>query len=115
MHGAQCTSGEHASKFKNPWNQEDFSVVELHYPSKTPTERFELKWPKNEKDDYKPMEDIIETCKHIALHYFPDELSARCTSEEHGFGRMFNKSWQRQNVEEFVGIVVPPARYAAFS
>ena len=105
LQGADATSGEHAGKFKNPWNQEDCSTVELQYPSNSPPECFELKWPKNEKDDYKPMEDVIETMKQISLFYFPDELSEKYTNEESGFGRRFNRAWQRQSVPDFVEIV----------
>ena len=105
LEGADATSGEYASKFKSPWNEEDFSTVTLQYPSKCAPERFELKWPKNEKDDYKPMEDIIETIKQISESYFSDEQSDKYSNEETGFGRRFNRAWQRQSIPEFISIV----------
>lgn len=105
LHGADCTSGEQAGKFKNPWEQPSFETVELQYPSNSERERFELKWPKNEKDDYKPMEDIIETVKQIVQFYFPDELRKKYTDEESGFGRRFNRAWKRQSISEFKSIV----------
>lgn len=105
LEGRDATSGEHAGKFKGPWNQDDFSTVELQYPSNTARERFELKWPKNEKDDYKPMEDIIETIKHICSFYLPEELSEKYCSEDGGFARRFNRAWQRQSIPEFVSLV----------
>ena len=105
LHGADCTSSDNASKFKNPWELPIFQTVELQYPSNTQRELFELKWPKNEKDDYKPMEDIIETIKHIAKFYFPDELSEKWTNEATGFGRRFNRAWIRKDISEFKSIV----------
>ena len=104
LHGADATSGDYVAKFKNPWSQSDFFEVELKYPSRSQRERFELKWPKNEKDDYQPMSDIIETVDHIAQFYFPDDLNEKYTSEENGFRRQFNRAWQRQSIPEFISI-----------
>lgn len=105
LHGADCTSGDQIAKFKNPWEQESSETVELQYPSNSERERFELKWPKNEKDDYKPMEDIIETIKQVAQFYFPDDLSEEHTDDGTGFGRRFNRAWKRQSIQEFKSIV----------
>lgn len=104
IHGASATSGEHTPKFKNPWGEEDFETCKLQYPSKGQKERFQLKWPKNETDDYKPMEDIIETVDTICRYYFPEDLSQKHTSEETGYRRQYNRAWQRESVEEFIQI-----------
>ncbi|KAF2161302.1 hypothetical protein M409DRAFT_69900 [Zasmidium cellare ATCC 36951] len=106
IHGADATSGPNASKFKNPFEDEVFECVELQYPSKGHKERFELKWPKYvSKDDYKPMEDIIETIKTICTWYFPEELVATGLSEETGYDRRFHRAWQRESVDDFIEIV----------
>lgn len=105
MHGADCTSGVYESKFKIPWEQEEFETAEVQYPTASRRERFELKWPKNEADDYKPMEDIIQTIMQIATHYFTEELRVKYMNEENGFERRFNRAWKRQSISEFKSVV----------
>jgi [histone H3]-lysine79 N-trimethyltransferase len=113
LQGADATSGEQKDKFKNPWGQEDFATVELQYPSNTRREKFELKWPKNEKDDYKPMEDIIETVKEICALYLPHELSEKYGGRERyesqqktsSFAWRFSRAWSHQNIPEFISVV----------
>jgi H3 lysine-79-specific histone-lysine N-methyltransferase len=105
LHGADATSGENAAKFNNAFYAEDFATVELQYPSNSPRERFELKWPKNESDDYKPMTDIIETIKMITSFYFPDDLREKYMSDETGWGRQFNRAWNHSNIPEFTAVV----------
>jgi len=105
IQGADATSGIYSSKFKNPWGDEDFRCVKLKYPSRSTKEKFELKWPKNENDDYKPMEDITETIKTIVQHYFPDELRMKYLDDDTGFERRFTKAWVVQDVDEFADIV----------
>ena len=105
IHGAEATSGEYASLFKPPWDAELFRTVELQYPSRCARERFEIKWPRQEKDDYKPMEDIIQTIHYIAKYYFPPELSRKYTDDSTGLERRFNRAYKRESIDEFVGIV----------
>lgn len=105
VHGARATSGEYARKYKHPWNDPDFRSCELRYPNKSQTEAFELKWPKNEREDYKPMEDIIETIATICENYFPAELREKYCGEETGYRRRFNRAWLHEDVDEFVDIV----------
>ena len=105
LNGSDATSGEHASKFDNPFSENDFETVELQYPSNSPRERFELKWPKNQKDDYQPMTDIIETIKTVTSFYFPDELREKYLNEETGWTRQFNRAWQRESIPEILDIV----------
>lgn len=105
IHGADATSGEYGPKFKNPWGDDSFKNGRLQYPSKSQPERFELKWPKNEAEDYKPMEDIIESIYMICKYYYPDDLSAQGLSEETGYKRRFNRAWLHESPEEFLEIV----------
>ena len=105
LNGADATSGEYATKFNNAFYQEEFATLKLQYPTNSPRERFELKWPKNENEDYKPMTDITETVKTITSFYFPEELREKYLNEETGWERRFNRAWQRQDVHEFVSIV----------
>ncbi|KAI6881162.1 DOT1-domain-containing protein [Hortaea werneckii] len=105
IHGADATSGPYAQKFTNPWEQDDFSVVELQYPSKSKRERFELKWPKNDSDDYKPMEDILATIDTICTYYLPEEMGKKYTDDLTGFGRRFRLAFTKQSVEEWISIV----------
>ncbi|CAK3807771.1 Histone-lysine N-methyltransferase, H3 lysine-79 specific [Lecanosticta acicola] len=105
IHGADATSGVHSHKFKNPWTNETFGTTELQYPSRSQKERFELKWPKNESEDYKPMTDIIETVKTICLFYFPEELSNKYLDDDTGFGRRFNRAWHAKSTEEIIEVV----------
>ncbi|TKA23531.1 hypothetical protein B0A50_07109 [Salinomyces thailandicus] len=105
IHGADATSGPYAHKFQNPWDQEDFSVVELQYPSKSQKERFELKWPKNDSDDYKPMEDILATIETISAYYLPKELSEKAMDELTGFARRCRLAFTKQSIPEWTSIV----------
>lgn len=105
VHGADATSAEHAVKFKAPWDQDEAFTVELQYPTNSKRERFELKWPKNEKDDYRPMEDITETIETICTYYFPPDLRDKYNSEDKGFGRRFKRAFKRQSQEDFRDVV----------
>lgn len=105
VHGADATSAEHAAKFKAPWGQNDALTVELQYPTNSKRERFELKWPKNEKDDYRPMEDITETIDTICKNYFPPDLCEKYNSEGKGFGRRFKRAFKKESQEELCDIV----------
>ena len=107
IHASELTSGDQASKFVNPWDGQQTIVVRLKYPSRSNSERFELKWPKGETDDYKPMEDLKETVQQICTHYLSDEDMKRMCDDENkdSFERRFNRAWQRQSVEEYVETV----------
>jgi H3 lysine-79-specific histone-lysine N-methyltransferase len=112
LQGADATSGEQEAKFKNPWGQEDFSTVLLQYPSNTKQEKFELKWPKNEKDDYKPMEDIKETILEICAFYLPQPLRERYIGRDslssqavESFEHRIKRAWNHQSIPEFIGVV----------
>lgn len=106
VHGADLTSGDEARYFRNPWDMDSFETIELQYPSKSQLERFELRWPKkNTDDDYRPMEDVIETVKAISDFYLPDEQRSKALSEETGYERRFNRAFQRQSIPEFVSVI----------
>ncbi|PPJ55036.1 hypothetical protein CBER1_01462 [Cercospora berteroae] len=106
IHGADATSGRYAGNFKNPWGEDDFATCRLQYPSRGQREKFQLKWPRTDKkEDYKPMEDIIESIETVCQHYLPAELSAKYTNPETGYRRRFNLAWQKEDVAEFVDIV----------
>lgn len=107
IHAAELTSGDQESKFVRPWDGQETKVVRLQYPSRKETERFELKWPKGESDDYKPMEDLKETVKQICKHYLPDDAADRENDADNidSFERRFNRAWQRKDVDEYVKTV----------
>lgn len=105
VHGADATSAEHETKFRAPWNQDYALAVELQYPTNSKRERFELKWPKNEKDDYQPMADITETIDTMCRYYFPSEMCEKYNNEEKGFGRRFKRAFKRESQEELRDIV----------
>lgn len=106
VHGADATSGRYAENFKNPWGEEEFESCKLQYPSRGQREKFQLKWPKTEKkEDYRPMEDIIETVDTVCQNYLPEDMAAQYTNPETGFRRRFNLAWQKEDAVEFVEIV----------
>ena len=105
IHSADATSKEYAAKFQTPWDQDYSTSVQLQYPTHTERERFELKWPKNYNEDYRPMEDITQTIEMICDIYFPTELREKYSSEETGFGRRFSRAFHRQDQEVFEEIV----------
>ncbi|EMC98267.1 hypothetical protein BAUCODRAFT_32279 [Baudoinia panamericana UAMH 10762] len=105
IHGAHLTSGEYRRKYVNPWEQPDFSTVELQYPSKRQRESFELKWPLNENDDYRPMEDIRDTIETIVKFYYPEDLVRKYTEIEHSYARRFARAFQLQSIQDWIKIV----------
>lgn len=107
VHAEELTSGDQESKFVRPWDGQETKVVRLRYPNTKESERFELKLPKGESDDYKPMEDLKETVKQICKHYLPDEVADRESDADNieSFERRFNRAWQRRDVDEYVEIV----------
>ena len=105
VQGVHLTTGKYASKYGNPWDQESFSAVRLQYPCTFPRERFELRWPKNDKEDYKPMDDIRTTIQTVATFYFPEALSKQYTSIDSGFTTRFNHAYARGDIPEWLHIV----------
>lgn len=102
VHAASLTSGDQDSKFINAWGRGETTTVSLHYPSKSPREKFELKHPKS-SEDYKPLDDIAETIKFICEYYLPEELAKKYTDLEEPtcFHRRFQRAFQCESVEDF--------------
>lgn len=105
MTGLLINPGPYADKFTNPWDAEECEEVGLQYPGSLHQERFQLVWPREERDDYKPMEDITETIRTICTEYLPAHLSAQYLDETTGYARRFNRAWQRNSIPEFLSIV----------
>lgn len=105
IHGADCTSGEYASKYRPPWDHDSFETLQLQYPSNSARERFELKWPRNEKEDYKPMEDISETIHKVVEFYFPDAAAEELVTDGVELERQFKRAWNHASIPEFKSIV----------
>ncbi|KAK5715224.1 Nucleosomal histone H3-Lys79 methylase [Elasticomyces elasticus] len=99
IHGADATS---TSKYRPPFEDDDFSTVELQYPSRH-RERFELKMPK--RDDYEPMTDIQVTIESIVTFYFPDDLSGEYLHDDKAFHARITRAFIRHSVSEMIEIV----------
>ena len=102
VHGYSLTSRGQEKKYRNVFGRDETTTVSLQYPSNSPMERFQLKWPKSDVD-YKPMEDIIETVQHICEFYLPDDLRRKTTDPEdqESFNRLFKRAWGCESVEDF--------------
>lgn len=101
VHASSLTSKEQETKYKNAFGRAETTTVALRYPSKSPLERFQLKLPKS-SEDYKPIEDIVETIKHICEYYLPEELSKYADGENNdSFQRQLNRAWSCESVEDF--------------
>ncbi|KAK0362944.1 Nucleosomal histone H3-Lys79 methylase [Friedmanniomyces endolithicus] len=103
IHGADATSA-YAAKFKNAFDYDDYSSVELLYPSRNGKERFDLKWPKT-KDDYNPMMDVMNTVESLVTFYFPEELSGEYLHGNKAFRGRLNRAMQRESIPEWIEIV----------
>jgi H3 lysine-79-specific histone-lysine N-methyltransferase len=102
VHGYSLTSRGQEKKYRNVFGRDETTTVSLQYPSNSPMERFQLKWPKSDVD-YKPMEDICETVQHICEFYLPDDLKRKTTDPEdqESFNRLFKRAWGCESVEDF--------------
>lgn len=108
IHGRDITAGKDTAKFRNPWSDESFETIKLRYPSRGPPEKFELRVPKSEFNEYQPLEDIKETIFTVTRYYFPPELAELYDSEEKetGFQRRFHKAMNvHKDIDEFIDIV----------
>ncbi|TKA36873.1 hypothetical protein B0A54_12715 [Friedmanniomyces endolithicus] len=103
IHGADATSA-YAAKFKNAFDYDDYSSVELLYPSRNGKERFDLKWPRT-KDDYNPMMDVMNTVENLVTFYFPEELSGEYLHGNKAFRGRLNRAMQRESIPEWIEIV----------
>ncbi|KAK0776687.1 Nucleosomal histone H3-Lys79 methylase [Friedmanniomyces endolithicus] len=103
IHGADATSA-YAAKFKNAFDDDDYSSVELVYPSRNGKERFDLKWPKT-KDDYNPMMDVMNTVESLVTFYFPEELSGEYLHGNKAFRGRLNRAMQRESIPEWIEVV----------
>lgn len=105
VHASSLTKAQE-NKFTNVFGRKETTTVSLHYPSKSPSERFQLKWPKSD-EDYKPMDDIVETIKHVCKYYLPEELSKYADEDNSdSFFRQFQRAWACESVEDFEDVVV---------
>ncbi|WPG99300.1 Hypothetical protein R9X50_00211300 [Acrodontium crateriforme] len=105
IHGADAIAGKQASKYENPWGLAETTTIELQYPSRSQRERFALKWPKGDRDEYKPFDDLVHTIDTIATFYFPEKLSSEYTDEANGFFRRLNRAFQHKSVSEWVSLI----------
>lgn len=104
VHSADLTSGVYASKYGAPWEDDRIETISLTYPGKGRPERFELKWPKQGPDEYKPFDDMKETIKFVAEYYLPPHLREQNTDDSSGLERRLNRAWQRQSASEWVSV-----------
>ncbi|QIW95299.1 hypothetical protein AMS68_000817 [Peltaster fructicola] len=102
VHSADLTSGPYESKYQNPWDNNEEVTVKLQYPSRSSRERFQLKWPKQGSDEYKPFDDMKETIKHVVMFYFPEALREKYLDDSSGFERRFHRAWIKQSVQDWV-------------
>jgi H3 lysine-79-specific histone-lysine N-methyltransferase len=96
------TSKDQENKFRNAFGRDETTTISLQYPSKSPSEKFQLKLPRSE-EDYKPMEDIAETIKLICESYVPEEIKREITDEDgkSSFYRGLNRAWTCTSTEDF--------------
>jgi H3 lysine-79-specific histone-lysine N-methyltransferase len=107
VHASTLTSKDQESKFKNAFKRDSTTSVSLQYPSRSPSEKFQLKRPRSD-EDYKPMEDIAETVKLICEEYLPDELRREIADEEGNskFYRGLLRAWACESTEDFEDTVL---------
>ncbi|KAI9667297.1 MAG: Nucleosomal histone H3-Lys79 methylase [Bathelium mastoideum] len=73
---------------------------ELQYPSHHAPEKFQLVYPRQEKD-YRPVVDIIETIEQVALHYFPPAESKLLLDESNGYPARLRRALNKQIPADF--------------
>lgn len=105
VHSEQLTSGVYESKFKNPWSDDVAETALLQYPGRCQMERFQLKWPKQGSDEYRPFDDIKETIKYVVTCYFPEDLRERYSDDSNGFERRLNRAWQKQSIADWLAVM----------
>ncbi|KAL1990851.1 hypothetical protein VTN49DRAFT_5854 [Thermomyces lanuginosus] len=102
VHAADITSkGKYSPAFAD---DAEVSEVELQYPSAMPPERYQLVVPRD-RDDFKPLDDIIQVFEVVALHYIPEEELDEFENESRGLKRRIRRAVAHQSASEFREVI----------
>ncbi|KAF2396757.1 DOT1-domain-containing protein [Trichodelitschia bisporula] len=82
----------------------DVPEIVLQYPSFARTETFALVTPRD-SNNYKPIDDIINTVEQILLFYLPPDLAAKHTNELTGFPRRLRRAVHDLSLDKFTAAV----------
>ncbi|KAF2238768.1 histone-lysine N-methyltransferase, H3 lysine-79 specific [Viridothelium virens] len=101
VESADVTSKDTTSGLRSAFDSPDeVQTVELQYPSRYPPERFQLVYPRQEKD-YRPVVDIIETIEQIALHHFSPSDSKLLLDDSAGYPARLRRALNKQIPADF--------------
>ena len=101
VESADVTSKDKTSGLRSAFDDhaEDLTV-ELQYPSRHSPEKFQLVYPRQDKD-YRPVVDIIETIEQISLHYFPPSESKLLLDDSNGYPARLRRALNKQIPHDF--------------
>ncbi|KAI9718416.1 MAG: Nucleosomal histone H3-Lys79 methylase [Candelaria pacifica] len=107
VHAAEIASLEEPNKFNAAFGESSTAGnIFLQYPSASQQERYELVAPNDRhKDEFKPLEDIIQVIEHVARYYLPEADSEALTNDSTGLLRRLRRSITRRNEEDFQDII----------
>ncbi|KAI9698724.1 MAG: Nucleosomal histone H3-Lys79 methylase [Candelina mexicana] len=107
VHGADIASLGEPNKFNAAFDE--FATCDdllLQYPSASQQERYQLVVPNERyKDEFKPLEDIIQVIEHVAKHYLPPTDFESLTNDNTGLVRRLKRAIMRRNEEDFRRII----------
>ena len=76
----------------------------LQYPSLCPPERYNLVAPK-EKDDFKPLDEIIRVMTTVSKYYLPEPHSSFISDETNGLILQLRRSLKRDKLSDFHDLI----------
>ncbi|KAN0080487.1 S-adenosyl-L-methionine-dependent methyltransferase [Elaphomyces granulatus] len=110
VHAAETTSGQKmANKYRYAFEEtgkptRKSSEIVLQYPSALPGERYELVVPR-EKDDFKPLDDIVQVVDMVSLNYIPEAHADEFNNEMTGIKRRIRRALVHVSEVEFREVI----------
>ncbi|CAL8574544.1 Nucleosomal histone H3-Lys79 methylase [Xanthoria parietina] len=105
VHASDIAALDKPTKYRCAFPQQETQQgVQLQYPSASQQETFNLVEPL-QKDDFKPLEDIIETLEMVMNYYLPPADAVELKDDSHGLLRRLKRAKDKKDGAAFMSLV----------
>jgi H3 lysine-79-specific histone-lysine N-methyltransferase len=101
VHAADIAFMQVSGKYKRAFEGTgEAAEIVLQYPSALKGERYQLVVPRD-KDDFKPLDDIVQVIETVSEHYVPEEATDEFNNESTGIKRRIRRALAHLSDSEF--------------
>lgn len=107
IHAADIITAKPTGKYMPGFDSgtdKEFSEIILQYPSAYKGERYPLAVTK-EKEDFKPLDDIVQVVEMISQYYIPEENVDEFNHESTGIKRRIRRAFAHASEKEFRNVI----------